>query len=36
MASIIDLVNPAIKVLRSSDLTGVVAVGNNPIVEVVW
>jgi hypothetical protein len=32
MASTIDLVNPAIKVLRSSDLTGAVAVGNNPVV----
>jgi hypothetical protein len=32
MVPIIDLANLAIKVLRSSDLTGVVAVGDNPVV----
>jgi hypothetical protein len=33
MASIIDLVKPANKILRSSALTQVVAVGDNPVVE---
>jgi hypothetical protein len=33
VVSIIDLVNLAIKVLRSSALTGVVAVGDNSVVE---